>query len=697
MNKFNLNHSIKDIPMPSPKVYLNMFINSIESLASEMEWATFFFFNPESKTAKNTFKFKSNRKPPKNPELVPFKTDLINIAKEIEFEVMRNNFQNQLNQEKHIINNHNNIIVSADKTSNHYEMEVAQYKILTAKNVNKDYKKVTSASIQKINTAHKAIVNNLDLQDRVFKTSESEAFITLKDHKADFANKPKCRLLNSTKPEVGRISHLVLKDIVNAVRQKSKLNQWKNIYSCIEWFKVLPNKENSNFIVFDIVNFYPSISENLLNAALDWASKYVPIDEEKRNIIFKSRAPILVSEGSYWTKRSNPNFDVAMGSYDGAEVCDLCGLFLLAELEKEKMNANFGSYKDDGLGVSSASARQIEKIKQQICKVYQKHGLQVTIEANKKVVQFLDAEFDLNQGSFKPFIKPGDTPCYVNASSNHPPGILRNIPESINKRISALSSCEDMFNTVAPTYQAALEKSGYSYKLHYNPPLNSNTPKKRQRKRRVIWWNPPFSSSVKTKVGKLFFKALEKHFGKDNPLSKIFNKNTLKMSYRTVPNFKQIISSHNKKLLKGTPEDPPCNCQKSRQCPIPGECLKENVVYQATVMPEVGDPETYIGMTSTPFKERLANHEKSFNHLKYSTETSLSKFIWKLKGKKIGYSINWRIVDRAAPFNPITRVCKLCTLEKFYILYRPELASLNQHDEIFKPCPHRFAALLENT
>ena len=277
------------------------------------------------------------------------------------------------------------------------------------------------------------------------------------------------------------------------------------------------------------------------------------------------------------------------------------------------MNANFGSYKDDGLGVSSASARQIEKIKQQICKVYQKHGLQVTIEANKKVVQFLDAEFDLNQGSFKPFIKPGDTPCYVNANSNHPPGILRNIPESINKRISALSSCEDMFNTVAPTYQAALEKSGYSYKLHYNPPPNSITPKKRQRKRRVIWWNPPFSSSVKTKVGKLFFKALEKHFGKDNPLSKIFNKNTLKMSYRTVPNFKQIISSHNKKLLKGTPEDPPCNCQKSRQCPIPGECLKENVVYQATVKPEVGNPETYIGMTSTPLKERLYIHEKSFN------------------------------------------------------------------------------------
>ena len=59
-----------------------MFINSIENVASEMEWATYFFFNPQSKTAKNTFKFKSNKKPPKNKELVAFKKDLVDIAKQ---------------------------------------------------------------------------------------------------------------------------------------------------------------------------------------------------------------------------------------------------------------------------------------------------------------------------------------------------------------------------------------------------------------------------------------------------------------------------------------------------------------------------------------------------------------------------------------------------------------------------------------
>ena len=87
-----------------------------------------------------------------------------------------------------------------------------------------------------------------------------------------------------------------------------------------------------------------------------------------------------------------------------------------------------------------------------------------------------------------------------------------------------------MFNSVAPTYQAALKKSGYDFKLSYNPASNTPQRKKRQRKRRVIWWNPPYSTNVKTNVGKLFFKVMQKHFRKDNPLSKVFNKNTLKMS-----------------------------------------------------------------------------------------------------------------------------------------------------------------------
>ena len=446
------------------------------------------------------------------------------------------------------------------------------------------------------------------------------------------------------------------------------------------------------------MSFYPSISEELLNAALEWAEQFVKISKSDKNVIFQARKSLLFFDNSHWIKKKNSNFDVPMGSYDGAEVCDLCGLFLLAELEKQNLRANFGSYKDDGLGVSHSTPRGIELIKKKICETYKKHGLQVTIEANKKCVQFLDAEFNLCDGTFKPYVKPGDTPLYVHADSNHPPGIIKNIPKSINKRLSALSSNEEMFLSVAPLYQNALTKSGYKFQLQYEPPPpTSNNPKKRQRKRRIFWWNPPYSADVKTKVGNLFFRALDENFGEDSPLKKIFNRNTVKMSYRTTPNFQKIISAHNKKLSKVVPDDPPCNCDTKPECLLDGQCLGNNMIYQATVTPSEGEVQTYIGMTKNPFKVRYKDHKKSFNHQKWSDETTLSTYIWDLKGKNIDYDIKWQVVDRAPQFSPVSKVCRLCTLEKYYILFVPERASLNKNEEVYKPCPHKPFLLLDKT
>ena len=484
------------------------------------------------------------------------------------------------------------------------------------------------------------------------------------------------------------------------MRAKSKLNQWKNVYGCIEWFKKLNHKSCKSFIVFDIVNFYPSISEDLLNKSLNWAEQFIGISESDRKAIFEARKSLLYFDGSFWSKKSNPSFDVPMGAFDGAEICDICGLYILAQLDKLNLNVSFGSYKDDGLAACRATPRVAEKYKKQICETFRKLGLQITIEANKKSVQFLDAEFNLEEGSFKPFLKPGDKPVYVNARSNHPPAILRNIPQSINRRLSALSSDVNKFNSVSPIYQEALNKAGYSFQLQYNPPppTAENLPPKRCRKRKEFWFNPPFSTNVKTKIGKAFFHIVEKHFGasSNNPLKKIFNKRTIKLSYRTTPNFKKIISSHNKRLLGNREPDLPCNCQK-RDCPLEGQCRKNNIIYGATVTPSQGQQETYVGLTSTTFKERHANHLKSFNHEEYSSETSLSKFIWKLKKKNLDYQINWQILDRAPIFNTSTRICGLCTLEKFYIMYRPDLATLNLREEVYKPCPHKHWLLLDNT
>ena len=55
--------------------------------------------------------------------------------------------------------------------------------------------------------------------------------------------------------------------------------------------------------------------------------------------------------------------------------------------------------------------------------------LNITIEANVKNVNFLDINLDLSTATYKPYMKPNDRPTYVHRSSNHPRGILENIPQ----------------------------------------------------------------------------------------------------------------------------------------------------------------------------------------------------------------------------------------------------------------------------
>ena len=65
--------------------------------------------------------------------------------------------------------------------------------------------------------------------------------------------------------------------------------------------------------------FYPSISQDLLNKALDFASNYDNITTEERNIIIHAKNSILIHKHIPWQKKGNATFDVTMGSYDGAE------------------------------------------------------------------------------------------------------------------------------------------------------------------------------------------------------------------------------------------------------------------------------------------------------------------------------------------------------------------------------------------
>ena len=79
------------------------------------------------------------------------------------------------------------------------------------------------------------------------------------------------------------------------------------------------------------------------------------------------------------------------------------------------------------------------------------------IKCNLKTVDYLDISFDLNTGIYKPFNKPNNKPLDINASSNHQPSVLKQIPKSVSKRIIANSCNEDIFHKSAPFYNSILQ------------------------------------------------------------------------------------------------------------------------------------------------------------------------------------------------------------------------------------------------
>ena len=114
-------------------------------------------------------------------------------------------------------------------------------------------------------------------------------------------------------------------------------------------------------------------------------------------------------------------------------------------------------------------------------------------------------------------IKPSDKPLYVNTNSSHPSSIIRNIPEDINKRLSALSGNEEIFNSATPLNEEALENAGYHYKLQFKPSVTNQTIKKNHtHKCSILYFNPPYSQGAKTNVGAQFLKLIRK------PILKVF-------------------------------------------------------------------------------------------------------------------------------------------------------------------------------
>ena len=451
----------------------------------------------------------------------------------------------------------------------------------------------------------------------------------------------------------------------------------------------MTNKKRKRFIQFDIVSYYPSITPELLRKALDWACMYDNITKQEKEIIVQAKKSFLYLGNTPWVKKGDVNFDNGMGSYDGAECCDLIGLFILDQLTNRIKELQFGSYRDDSLAVAETRPQNLEKLRQKVVKVFGEFGLNITSTANLKVVQFLDVTLDLENEVYMPYIKPGDRPLYVNSQSNHPPSILKNIPLAVNKRLSNISANKEIFDAAAPLYQAELNRAGYKHKLEFKTPEQP----KRKRKKKIIWFNPPHSINVKTNVGKKFLNLLDKHFPRGHQLYPLLNRYKVKLSYRCLPNMGAKISQHNAKLLRDPPAKKGCNCQVPANCPMPGKCRTDNCIYKATAT-TTNSVETYVGLTADPFKDRHANHKQDFKNVLRKNATTLSGHVWKKKEEGEIPEVKFEIIGRATPYSPITGVCNLCTAEEFEIIFNSSLYSLNSRQELYAHCRHKSSKLL---
>ena len=693
---------MKNIPIPSNREYTKRLIEQTESVIKRMRWKAFFYLNPDkTPKEKNTYELKSRNTPPQVEEMTKFEEDLLKVIEKIEFRNVKCQFLSKLRNDVKSIRQSDKIFVPADKTNNFYKLSKEEYHKLVKDNTTARYTRTNPDVVQEINKKAKLIAKQLKLDDRIEILAEKPAFITIKDHKENFPNHIKCRLINPTKSEIGIISKAKLDKINTSLIKATGVHQWKSTQDVIQWFQSIDDKQSCSFLQFDVVEFYPSITENLLEEALKFASEFTSIPDSDKEIINHAKKTLLFHDNSPWNKTQPPHqFDVTMGSYDGAETCELIGTYLLHKIKQRLGNQlEAGLYRDDGLAIlRNKSACQANRIAKSIIAEFKKHGLKITVDHSLKVTNFLDITLNLGDESYRPYTKPNNTTQYVNRKSNHQVNIIKTIPTSVNQRLSTISSNEDQFRATTPPYQQALEDAGYNHTLtfdhahtHSNPINNT-----RKRQRNIIWFNPPFSKHVTTNVARKFLNLIDKHFPKDHILHKIFNRNNVKVSYCCMNNMSRIVDAHNKSKINTKPTTTkPCNCRRPNECPLEGNCQVKSAIYKATVATSNHTKE-YIGLCETTFKTRFNNHKSSFNHQHKKKETALSKHIWDLKDKGIDYNIKWSILKRCNPYSNATKRCQLCLWEKYFIITANKEKTLNSKSELISKCRHANKFLLCN-
>ena len=174
-------------------------------------------------------------------------------------------------------------------------------------------------------------------------------------------------------------------------------------------------------------------------------------------------------------------------------------------------------------------------------------------------------------------------------------------------------------------------------------------------------------------------------------MHKLFNRNTLKVSYSCTPNVGSIMKSHKEKLTNAeNKQNKNCNCRKEEECQLEGNCRSKDIICKCVVTAAGHPRKAYLGTAEGNFQQRYYSDKKTIRNHKYANETSLSKYICKMKDKhNVCPNLFWCIVKSVPGYSNISKRCMLCLHEKYEILKYPDQDGvLSKSSELVSECRH---------
>ena len=233
--------------------------------------------------------------------------DLFKMLEKTKFRKINCEFQDKLNSNIKDITSSRKTLTPTDKTSNLYKITKEKYKQLLHNSITKIYKKSNSNIIKIINDQCKKIANKKNIHGRIKVKGKEECLITLKDHKLNFENNATTRLINQAKNEIERISKMILENINKELRNKLQIQQWNNTTAVINWLKKNEKRNKYNFMIFDVKDYYSSISKKLLDDSINLAEQHIQL-KEKISILSNTQEKHSFTTRKFRGKTKTPTF-----------------------------------------------------------------------------------------------------------------------------------------------------------------------------------------------------------------------------------------------------------------------------------------------------------------------------------------------------------------------------------------------------